>query len=295
LLGGPLGAAVVGSISYVLNKNIQKQDEKSATESYHQQVAKLCIAAAEDYLSSFSNQALSILAEYEKKSDKIISFEGSKEPLDIAQKRQDVQRWQNNFNQLLRELAKANIPSNFQPYKEIRKFLEIKREYQPPEDRFKTYAEANTTYKSHQEKTTQNTKTRVETPRQQVSSPQPPSASPEKVEAQFRAWELDEEIAQMKAEMGSGGFKTGKQQNTPNNQSPHKPKTQAEKDKINRAYGTLGLQPDASFVEVKQAYRNFVKRNHPDLFVNQPQLLQKAEAKMRQVNEAYTILSEQIS
>ncbi|MFH7026123.1 MAG: dynamin family protein [Heteroscytonema crispum UTEX LB 1556] len=301
LLGGPLGAAVVGSISYVLNKNIQKQDEKLATESYHQQVAKLCVATAEDYLSSFSNQALSILAEYENKSDKIIRFEVSKQPLDIAQKREDVQRWQNNFNQLLRELEKANIPSNFQPYTETPKFQEVKREYQPREDRFQTSPEANTAYKqrdfnysSRQEKTTQNTKTRVESPRQQVSSP-PPPASPEKVEAQFRAWELDEEIAQMKAQMGSGGFQTGKQQNTQNTKASNQPKTQAEKDKINRAYATLGLQPDASFAEVKQAYRNFVKKNHPDLFVNQPQLLPKAEEKMREINEAYTILSGQNS
>jgi GTPase SAR1 family protein len=302
LLGGPLGAAVVGSISYVLNKNIQKQDEKSATESYHQQVAKVCVATAEDYLSSFSNQALSILEQYEKNSDKIIRFEVSKEPLDIAQKREDLQRWQNIFNQLLCELEKANISSSFQIYTETPKFQEVKRKSQPQEDRFQSYPKANTAnkqrdfnYSSHQEKTTQNTKTRVESPRQQVSSPPPPSPNPEKVEAEFRAWELDEEIAQMKAEMDSGGFKTGKQQNTQNTKTPNKPQTQAEKDKMNRAYATLGLPPNASFAEVKQAYRNFVKKNHPDLFVNQPQLLQKAEEKMRQVNEAYTILSEQTS
>ncbi|MEH2268471.1 MAG: dynamin family protein [Nostoc sp.] len=292
LLGGPVGAAVVGSISYLLNKNIQKQDEQLAKESYHQDVAKLCITAIEDYLSNFSKQGLSILNEYEQKSDKIICFEVSQEPLEFTNKRENLQQLQNGFNQLLRELEKVKILSNHQPYKEIPKYSNTKRRYSPQPKRVQISPEKDPDVKRQQENTAKNTGTRVES----VSTSPPkasPSPRPEEVEAKFRDWELNEEIAQMKAEMPSHGFKTGKQQNTTqSNEAPTQPKTQTEKDKITRAYSILGLPANASLAEVKQAYRTLVKKWHPDLFVNQPQLQKQAQEKMHLVNEAYTILSD---
>ncbi|MBW4613124.1 MAG: dynamin family protein [Desmonostoc vinosum HA7617-LM4] len=261
LLGGPVGAAVVGSISYLLNKNIQEQDEKSAKASYHQQVAALCIAATENYLDRFSSQGLSILAEYEQKAKNVIRFQATKEPLEIANKYEDLQRLQNGFNQLLQKLKEAGINSQYQPYQEIAKHQNTTWQYSP-----------------QPEKTTvNNTKKTVESP----------SPKPEEVEAKFRAWELDEEIARMKAQMHN----SGKKQQT--NQAPKQPKTQAEKDQLTRAYSILGLQPNASLAEVKQAYRTLVKKWHPDLFVNQPQMQKQAQEKMHQFNEAYTILSTQ--
>ncbi|MEH1925177.1 dynamin family protein [Nostoc sp.] len=298
LLGGPVGAAVVGSISYLLNKNIQKQDEQLAKESYHQEVAKLCITAVEDYLSNFSSKGLSILDEYEQKVDKVICFEVSQEPLEVTNKRENLQQLQNGFNHLLRELEKVKILSNYQPYKEIPKSNNTKRKYLPQPKRVQTSPEKDTGVKREQENPTKNTGTRVES-----VSPPPPKASPsprkEEVEAKFRDWELNEEIARMKAEMRSPkacqtspGSQTAKQQDTTqSNKAPNKPKTQTEKDKITRAYGILGLQTNASLAEVKQAYRTLVKKWHPDLFVNQPQLLKQAQDKMHLVNEAYTILS----
>ncbi|MBD0304808.1 MAG: DnaJ domain-containing protein, partial [Tolypothrix sp. T3-bin4] len=146
--------------------------------------------------------------------------------------------------------------------------------------------------------------TRVES----VSPPPPPppkaspSPRPEEVEAKFRDWELNEEIARMKAEMRSPkacrqtspGSQTGKQQNTTqSNKAPNQPKTQTQKDKITRAYSILGLPANASQAEVKQAYRTLVKKWHPDLFVGKPQLLKQAQEKMHLVNDAYAILSEQ--
>lgn len=299
LLGGPVGAAVVGSISYLLNKNIQKQDEQLAKESYHQDVAKLCITAVEDYLSNFSSQGLSILDEYEQKVNKVICFEVSQEPLEFANKRENLQQLQNGFNQFLRELEKVKILSNYQPYKEIPKSNNTKRKYSPQPKRVQTSPEKNTGVKQQQENPAKNTQTRVKS-----VSPPPPKASPsprkEEVEAKFRDWELNEEIARMKAEMRnpkasqtSPSSETGKQQNTTqSNKAPNKPKTQAEKDQITRAYGILGLQTNASLAEVKQAYRTLVKKWHPDLFVNQPQLLKQAQEKMHLVNDAYTILSD---
>lgn len=299
LLGGPVGAAVVGSISYLLNKNIQKQDDQLAKESYHQEVAKLCITAIEDYFSRFSSQGLSILTEYEQKAEKVICFEISQEPLEITKKRESLQQLQNGFNQFLQELEKVKISSNHQPYKEIPKYSNTNRKYSPQPERVKISPEKDTGVKQQQENTAKNTGTKVE-----FVSPPPkasPSPRPEEVEAKFRDWELNEEIARMKAEMRSPkacrqtspGSQTGKQQNsTQSNKAPSQPKSQTEKDNITRAYSILGLQANASQAEVKQAYRTLVKKWHPDLFVNQPQLLKQAQEKMHLVNDAYTILSD---
>ncbi|WP_071191408.1 dynamin family protein [Trichormus sp. NMC-1] len=270
LLGGPVGAAVVGSISYLLNKNLQKQDEQSTKDSYNQQVAKICIAAAENYLSRFSSQGLSILAEYEQKAAKVIYFEASKEPVEITQQREDLQKFQNEFNQLLAELKKANISTKYQPYQDKPKSASP----QPPKQQV---------YTPPTENTPRNTQTKVEPLRQQVYTPPPPPPNPAEVEAKFRNWELDQEIAQIKANMKSPGT----------NQKPQNPpKKQAEIDKIVRAYKILGLQPTASFDEVKQAYKTLVKKWHPDLFVNQPQMQKQTQEKMRLINDAYNILAE---
>uniref|UniRef100_A0A8J6ZQP0 Dynamin family protein n=1 Tax=Desmonostoc muscorum LEGE 12446 TaxID=1828758 RepID=A0A8J6ZQP0_DESMC len=280
LLGGPVGAAVVGSISYLLNKNIQELEEKSANESYHQQVAKLCITATEDYLSRFSSQGLSILAAYEQKAEKVIYLEISQEPLEITNKREDLQRLKNVFNELLRELEKVKIPVNYQPYQEIPKSKTVNNRYSPQPEKVKSSHQA-------QENPAKNTQKKVESPRQQVSPPPktPASPRPEEVDAKFNNWELDEEIARMKAEMRSPGSQTRKQQNTTqNNKAPNPPKNQAQKDKITRAYTILELQPNASLTDVKQAYRTLVKKLHPDLFVGKPKLPKKAEEKMHLVN-----------
>jgi replication fork clamp-binding protein CrfC len=273
LLGGPVGAAVVGSISYVLSKNLQKQDEKSVKESYHQQVAKICIDAAENYLSSFSSQGLSILAAYQRKAEKIIYFTASQEPMEITQQREYLQRLQNQFNQLLAELTKANINSKYQPY-----------QYQPKPASPQIPKQQVYTYTPPKQNTPRNPPPKVETPRQQVNTPPP---NPAELEAKFQAWEMEQEIAEIKANMKSSGS-SQKAQTPP--KTP--PKTPAQKDKIADAYRVLGLQPTAAFTEVKKAYKTLVKKWHPDLFVNQPQMQKQVQEKMRLVNEAYNILND---
>lgn len=54
-------------------------------------------------------------------------------------------------------------------------------------------------------------------------------------------------------------------------------------------YGILGVSHSASTEEIKGAYRNLVKRYHPDLY---PTYLQKvwANKKMQEINQAYAIL-----
>ncbi|MBE9205771.1 dynamin family protein [Nostoc sp. LEGE 06077] len=286
LLGGPVGAAVVGSISYILNKNIQKQEEKSTNESYHQQVAKLCINATEDYLSQFSSQALSILSEFERQAEKVIYFQVPEESQEITKKRAELRQLQQGFNQLLSELEKAKIATNYQPYQENPKVIQP----QQKSHRQQEQVYIRTLQPENQAKTTEK---KVEPPKQQVYSPPKtaPLPNPAEVEAKFRNWEMDEEIARIKAQMGSPGFQNNKQQTNQNTQATKPPQSQTEKEKITRAYKILGVPQDATFADIKQAYKTLVKKWHPDLFVNQPQMQKQAQEKMRLFNEAYTVLS----
>lgn len=58
-------------------------------------------------------------------------------------------------------------------------------------------------------------------------------------------------------------------------------------DSLDRYYEILGLEPGTSQEDVKRAYRDMAKVWHPDRFPNDPRLQQKAEAKLRDINEAY--------
>ena len=54
-------------------------------------------------------------------------------------------------------------------------------------------------------------------------------------------------------------------------------------------YEVLGLKPGATQEEIKTAYRELVKKYHPDRYQNNP-LSDLAEEKMREINEAYETL-----
>ncbi len=57
-------------------------------------------------------------------------------------------------------------------------------------------------------------------------------------------------------------------------------------------YALLGVPVDASFDEIKNAYRKLVKRYHPDVYpFDDFARRRKAELLMRHINEAYAILS----
>jgi hypothetical protein len=56
------------------------------------------------------------------------------------------------------------------------------------------------------------------------------------------------------------------------------------------ALDALALRPGASAVEIKEAYRDLVKVWHPDRFGSDPGLRQKAEDKLKQINQAYAVL-----
>ena len=55
-------------------------------------------------------------------------------------------------------------------------------------------------------------------------------------------------------------------------------------------YDILGLNPEATKEEIKQAYRDLAKVWHPDRFPNDPKLQLKAQEKLKEINEAYSYL-----
>jgi len=58
-------------------------------------------------------------------------------------------------------------------------------------------------------------------------------------------------------------------------------------DDITKYFEILGLKPEASLEEVKEAYRDLVKVWHPDRFAHDPKLQAKAQEKLKEINEAY--------
>ena len=58
-------------------------------------------------------------------------------------------------------------------------------------------------------------------------------------------------------------------------------------DELSNYYFVLGLRPGASAADMKAAHRDLAKVWHPDRFVHDPQLRQKAEHRLKEINEAY--------
>ncbi len=259
LLGGPIGAAVGGGIAYLLDKGLQEVGENT-TESYTDKIARNCIEAVDEYFIKLSKQGLSILDEYESKADKVIKFiPVNQDSSEIAAKRKELKQWHNTLNDLNRELEQAlgtSIPSEFKI--EIEEQINQKTTVNPSQSQH-VYSYSG---KGIKEDIGTSKKT----------------APPKKddLDKKFINWEIDEEIAQMKSQMHSSGFK--------DNRKPD------DAEKLIRAYNILGLKPDASPSQIKQAYKSLVKKWHPDLFINQPQQVE-AEEKIRSINEAYGILS----
>ena len=55
----------------------------------------------------------------------------------------------------------------------------------------------------------------------------------------------------------------------------------------------LGVSPDASENEIKQAYRQLIRENHPDKIASKglPESMRSvAEARSREINAAYTLI-----
>lgn len=72
------------------------------------------------------------------------------------------------------------------------------------------------------------------------------------------------------------------------------PITQTEDMKRMDPYKVLGVTPQTSDDDVKRAYRELARKYHPDNYVNNP-LADLAEARMKEINEAYDLIMNQRS
>ncbi|HKQ51991.1 MAG TPA: J domain-containing protein, partial [Pyrinomonadaceae bacterium] len=62
-------------------------------------------------------------------------------------------------------------------------------------------------------------------------------------------------------------------------------------DELEKYYELLGVRPGASIQELKTAHRDLAKVWHPDRFAHDPRLQQKAQEKLKEINEAYDQLT----
>ncbi len=62
-------------------------------------------------------------------------------------------------------------------------------------------------------------------------------------------------------------------------------------DELTEPYRVLGLKPGASVADVKAAHRDLAKVWHPDRFLHDLRLQQKAQEKLKEINEAYDQLT----
>ncbi|MEL7243354.1 MAG: DnaJ domain-containing protein, partial [Cyanobacteria bacterium J06573_2] len=300
LLGGPLGAAVGSGIAYLLDKGLQEDGENTA-ESYTDKIARNCIDAVDGYFTKLSKEGLSVLEEYERKADKTIKFVPlNQDTSEIAAKRKELKQWHNSLNNLNTELEQAlgiSISSEFKIEIE-ESYYQINHQQTTVNSQSKSQSknQSNSQYRTTYSYSGKGVKEDVGTYK---SPPKQENPKKENVDKKFIDWEIDEEIAQMKSEMNSPGFKYSEYKKTTNKNNRNNKKTNtnkpySDKDKIARAYNTLDLKPGASPEQIKQAYKKLVKKWHPDLFVNQPQELIKAKEKIRLINEAYGILNESV-
>jgi hypothetical protein len=59
---------------------------------------------------------------------------------------------------------------------------------------------------------------------------------------------------------------------------------------LSKAYELLGVKPGVSSTELKAAHRDLAKVWHPDRFVHDPRLQEKAQEKLKEINQAYELL-----
>ncbi|NJL40438.1 MAG: dynamin [Leptolyngbyaceae cyanobacterium SM1_4_3] len=113
VLGGPIGAAVFGGASYLINQTNQtdasqpQANQSASVEDYTAQIHQLYENAAKDYLSRFSSLALTALQQYEATANSVIEMaiapESPPAPPDSHQRHQLslLQATLDNLNQTL--------------------------------------------------------------------------------------------------------------------------------------------------------------------------------------------------
>ncbi|MEM5948829.1 J domain-containing protein [Spirochaetia bacterium 38H-sp] len=80
-------------------------------------------------------------------------------------------------------------------------------------------------------------------------------------------------------------YRTERQKNS----TFHKPSIDPE---IQKAFDVLGLSYDSSFPMVKKAYREAMRRFHPDRIQGDEEALKKATEEAKKINHAYSVLKD---
>ncbi|GKV31979.1 hypothetical protein SLEP1_g40624 [Rubroshorea leprosula] len=58
-------------------------------------------------------------------------------------------------------------------------------------------------------------------------------------------------------------------------------------------YSVLGIRKDASFSDIRTAYRKLAKKWHPDKYARNPGVAGEAKRRFQQIHEAYSVLSDE--
>lgn len=107
LLGGPVGAAVVGGATYLLSDSKEQQPNVSP-EQYQQQVKQAYSDAAKDYLQDFSDRAFASLQEYEPVAEKAINAPPTPSSLEVEKLENQLALLNNLSENLHSELESLN-------------------------------------------------------------------------------------------------------------------------------------------------------------------------------------------
>jgi hypothetical protein len=109
LLGGPVGAVVIGGASYILNKTTGYERPPESSADALNQVTEICNDAAKNYLARFSTETFSMLQHYKEIAEKVIVFEDSKEPLNMNVQQYQLQLVNNLVENLEAELERLKF------------------------------------------------------------------------------------------------------------------------------------------------------------------------------------------
>jgi GTPase SAR1 family protein len=109
LLGGPVGAVVIGGASYILNKTTGYERPPESSADALNQVTEICNDAAKNYLARFSTETFSMLQHYKEIAEKVIVFEDSKEPLNMNVQQYQLQLVNNLLENLEAELERLKF------------------------------------------------------------------------------------------------------------------------------------------------------------------------------------------
>lgn len=109
VFGGPVGAAVAGGATYLLNKNSGDSAPPKSAASYLEQVTQAYTNAATEYLTCFSREAVSALEAYEKLAETVINVNLTNEPLKLTIQHHQLQLLQNVLENLEQELERVRL------------------------------------------------------------------------------------------------------------------------------------------------------------------------------------------